>query len=230
MASGSSTGCWRWCAALGWSSTRCSTRRELPAGGSAFYGGATLPRIESDRPKPAFAAGCGPTWPVWTSCATLVGRIAGSRVVATGEKEAEARAASSRRPTSAPRSPISAAASPAAAPQPAAALAHARLVFAFPPRVPASEVRFPQRAPDLRRHPAPRGPAALVARIGLGARLWRIARGAPSASRPGHPPDLRFLRRRRAPGREDISRHYLSPAGIIAGTPPERPPRSSTHG
>ncbi len=58
------------------------------------------------------------------------------------------------------------------------ALAHARLVFAVLPRVPATEVRFPVGRPSYADIPTPRGPAELVERIEeLERELWRIASG-----------------------------------------------------
>jgi len=60
------------------------------------------------------------------------------------------------------------------------ALAHARLVFAFLPRLPETEVRFPAGRPTYADIPSPRGPAELVERIEeLERELWRIASGRP---------------------------------------------------
>ncbi len=61
-----------------------------------------------------------------------------------------------------------------------AALDHARIVFAFLPSVPESEVRFPGRRPSYADIPSPRGPAELVDRIEeLERELWRMATGVP---------------------------------------------------
>lgn len=58
------------------------------------------------------------------------------------------------------------------------ALAHARLVFAYLPRVPQAEVRFPAGRRSYADIPTPRGPAELVERIEeLERELWRIASG-----------------------------------------------------
>lgn len=58
------------------------------------------------------------------------------------------------------------------------ALAHARLVFAFMPRLPVDEVRFPGGRGTYADIPTPRGPAELVERIEeLERELWRIAIG-----------------------------------------------------
>ena len=60
------------------------------------------------------------------------------------------------------------------------ALAHARLVFAFLPRLPDAEVRFPAGRPTYADISTPRGPAELVERIEeLERELWRIASGRP---------------------------------------------------
>ena len=58
------------------------------------------------------------------------------------------------------------------------ALAHARLVFAYLPRMPQDEVRFPAGRRTYADIPTPRGPAELVERIEeLERELWRIASG-----------------------------------------------------
>jgi hypothetical protein len=61
-----------------------------------------------------------------------------------------------------------------------AALAHARLVLAFLPRLPEWDVRFPVGRPSYADIAAPRGPAELVDRIlELERQLWRAATGHP---------------------------------------------------
>ena len=63
-----------------------------------------------------------------------------------------------------------------------AALTHARLVFAFLPRVPEEAVRFRSGRRTYADIPAPRGPAELAARLEeLEAQLWRAATGRPAA-------------------------------------------------
>ena len=53
-------------------------------------------------------------------------------------------------------------------------------MFAFLPRLPSSEVRFPSGRPTYADIPTPRGPAELVQRIEeLERELWRIASGRP---------------------------------------------------
>ena len=71
-----------------------------------------------------------------------------------------------------------------------AALAHARLVLAFLPRVPEADVRFPVGRRSYADIPAPRGPAELSERIHeLERQLWRAATG-----RPAPPLDPAFRR------------------------------------
>jgi hypothetical protein len=67
-----------------------------------------------------------------------------------------------------------------------AALAHARLVLAFLPRVPEWDVRFPVGRRSYADIPAPRGPAELSDRIlELERQLWRAATGRPVPLDPG---------------------------------------------
>jgi hypothetical protein len=71
-----------------------------------------------------------------------------------------------------------------------AALAHARLVLAFMPRLPAIAVRFPAGRPTYADIATPRGPAELSDRIEeLERELWRTATG-----RPPRPTDPAFRR------------------------------------
>ncbi|HEY7590657.1 MAG TPA: hypothetical protein VH723_06670 [Candidatus Limnocylindrales bacterium] len=59
-----------------------------------------------------------------------------------------------------------------------AALAHARVVLAFMPRLPEEAVRFPAGRRTYADIPTPRGPAELSARIGeLEQQLWRAVTG-----------------------------------------------------
>jgi hypothetical protein len=61
-----------------------------------------------------------------------------------------------------------------------AALAHARLVLAFLPRLPDEAVRFPGPHRTYADIPVPRGPAELAERIDeLERELWRTATGRP---------------------------------------------------
>ena len=150
---------------------------ELPAGGSTFLAEATLPYVE------AIEAGLR-GW-VRADMAGLdelrylVGRIAESRV-GPPATEAEVEAARAEAITDRLRLAELGSRLMPADPRSLAALAHARLVFAFLPRVPESEVRFPSGRPTYADIPAPRGPAELVERIEeLERELWRIARGLP---------------------------------------------------
>ena len=149
----------------------------LPAGGSAYLADATLPHVE------AIEAGVRG----WlrsdmadlAELRYLVGRIAEGRVdqpadlaeveAARAEAERERRRVMELGPRVTPVDTRS-----------MAALGHARIVFAFLPRVPDSEVRFPGRRRTYADIPSPRGPAELVDRIEeLERALWRIATGVP---------------------------------------------------
>jgi hypothetical protein len=67
-----------------------------------------------------------------------------------------------------------------------AALAHARLVLAFLPRLPDADVRYPAGRRTYADIPAPRGPAELAGRLEeLERQLWRTATG--SRPNPGDP-------------------------------------------
>lgn len=71
-----------------------------------------------------------------------------------------------------------------------AALAHARLVLAFIPRVPEGAVRFPAGRRTYADIPTPRGPAELAERISeLERQLWMAVTG-----RPASPTDPAFRR------------------------------------
>lgn len=149
----------------------------LPVGGSAYLADATLPHVE------AIEAGVRG----WlrsdmadlAELRYLVGRIAEGRVdppADPGEVEA-ARTETDRERLRimelGPRvTPVDT--------RSLAALDHARIVFAFLPSVPESEVRFPGRRPTYADIPTPRGPAELVDRIEeLERELWRMATGVP---------------------------------------------------
>lgn len=68
-----------------------------------------------------------------------------------------------------------------------AALAHARLVLAFLPRLPDADVRYPAGRRTYADIPAPRGPAELAGRLDeLERQLWRTATGGrPNPGDPG---------------------------------------------
>jgi hypothetical protein len=96
------------------------------------------------------------------------------RTAALAEAAAEARAAGGRLADGAPAGLRLTNAEP----WHLAALQHARVVLAFIPRVPESEVRFPSGRRTYIDIPAPRGPAELAQRIGeLEAELWRTVTG-----------------------------------------------------
>ena len=134
----------------------------LPAGGSAYLAEATLPHVE------AIEAGVRG----WlrsdiadlAELRYLVGRIAEVRLdpPASGAEADAARTETERerlrvielgpRLTTIDTRSL-------------AALDHARIVFAFLPRVPESDVRYPAGRPTYADIPSPRGPAELVDRI-----------------------------------------------------------------
>jgi hypothetical protein len=91
-----------------------------------------------------------------------------------------------------------------------AALAHARLVLAFLPRLPDEAVRFPGPHRTYADIPAPRGPAELAERIDeLERELWRAATGHPD------PPSAPAFRR--TYGFFDASERLgLRPGGLSA--------------
>jgi hypothetical protein len=152
----------------------------LPVGGSAYLAESTLPHIE------AIEAGVRG----WlrsdmadlAELRYLVGRIAEARIDQPGSPaEAEAARGEAERERSrvvelGPRlTPVDT--------RSLAALGHARIVFAFLPRVPESEVRFPAGRQTYADIPTPRGPAELVGRIEeLERELWRMATGVPVRS------------------------------------------------
>jgi hypothetical protein len=118
----------------------------------------------------------------------LLGRVAGVRV-SPPRTEAERRAAVAE---AAAESTLVARDGPgsrlrSAEPWNLAALAHARLVLAFLPRVPDEEVRYPAGRRTYADIPAPRGPAELATRLEeLERQLWRTAAGrVPDPVDPG---------------------------------------------
>lgn len=149
----------------------------LPVGGSALLAEATLPHIEAI--EAGIRGWLRSDMADLAELRHLVGRIAESRVDPPGGvAEAEAARVEADRERLrvielGPRlTPVDG--------RSLAALDHARIVFAFLPRVPEGEVRFPGRRPTYADIPTPRGPAELIDRIEeLERELWRIATGAP---------------------------------------------------
>jgi hypothetical protein len=150
---------------------------ELPEGGAAFLAEATLPHVEQI--EAGFRGWLRAEMAGLDELRFLVLKLAESRV-GPPETAAEAQAAL----VEAERDRIRQAelgnqVTPADAFS-LVALAHARLVFAFLPQMPAAEVRFPAGRPSYADIPSPRGPAELVERIEeLERELWRIASGRP---------------------------------------------------
>ena len=149
---------------------------ELPAGGADFLAVATLPHVE------AIEAGVR-GWLRADMAARdelrFVVTRTGQARVGSPETPAEARAAWAEAELDLVRLGEPGAVS-RADPFALVALAHARLVFAFLPRLPAAEVRFPSARPTYADIPTPRGPAELVERIEeLERQVWQIAAGRP---------------------------------------------------
>jgi hypothetical protein len=149
---------------------------ELPVGGADFLAAATLPHVE------AIEAGLR-GW-LRADMAALdelryVITRTGQARVGPPETPAEAEAARAEAELDRVRLAELGAVS-RADPFALVALAHARLVFAFLPRLPAAEVRFPSPRPTYADIPSPRGPAELVERIEeLERQVWQIAAGRP---------------------------------------------------
>jgi hypothetical protein len=148
---------------------------QLPAGGAAYLAGATLPHVEAIEQGVrgwlrADMAGLA-------ELRYLVLRTAETRVEEPrSAAEADAAIAEARhdRLRLAPADERLTRADAFSL----VAVAHARLVFALLPRMPAAEVRFPVGRHTYADIPTPRGPAELIARIEeLERELWRIASG-----------------------------------------------------
>ncbi|MDP9482042.1 MAG: hypothetical protein M3P84_02340 [Chloroflexota bacterium] len=148
---------------------------ELPAGGSTFLAEATLPHVGAI--EAGMRGWLRADMAGLDELRYLVGRIAETRV-RPPESDAEVEAARVEAANDRIRLAELGSRLTPVDPRSLAALAHARLVFAFLPRVPESEVRFPSGRPTYADIPAPRGPAELLQRIEeLERELWRIARG-----------------------------------------------------
>jgi hypothetical protein len=164
----------------------------LPDGGASYLAEQTLPHIEGV--QAGFHGWLRSDSAGLAELQFLIRRVAALRVepprdevdraAAAAEAQAEALAAASGlgHPEPAPatlragrdRGPTL----PRADPWHLAALAHARLVFAMIPRVPADAVRFPSGRRTYSDIPTPRGPAELALRLEeLETQLWRAATG-----------------------------------------------------
>ena len=149
----------------------------LPAGGADYLADRTLPHLEGVQVGflgwlRADAAGVA-------ELRYLLGRVASARVegpaddaerrAAAAEETLERSLAARGRPASALRG---------AEPWNLAALAHARVVLAFLPKIPDEEVRYPSGRRTYADIAAPRGPAELAGRLDeLERQLWRTATG-----------------------------------------------------
>ena len=150
---------------------------ELPAGGAAFLAEATLPHVEAI--EAGFHGWVRSDMAGLDELRYLVLRLAEARIgpPATAAEAEAARVEAERERTR--QAELGSRVEPADAFS-LVALAHARLVFAFLPRLPAAEVRYPTGRPTYADIPTPRGPAELVDRIEeLERELWRIATGRP---------------------------------------------------
>jgi hypothetical protein len=158
----------------------------LPAGGADYLADRTLPHVEGVQVGfigwlRADAAGID-------ELRFLLDRVAASRVEPPID-EPERRAAAAEEAmerTLAMRSGPNPRPLRRAEPWNLAALAHARVVFAFLPRIPDEEVRYPSGRRTYADIPAPRGPAELAGRLDeLERQLWRTAAGR--TPNPGNP-------------------------------------------
>lgn len=153
-------------------------RGELPAGGADYLADRTLPHVEGVQVGflgwlRADAAGIA-------ELRFLLGRVGSARVEPAAD-EAERQAAVAEEALE--RSVALRSGRPAhplrgAEPWNLAALAHARVVLAFLPRIPDEDVRYPSGRRTYADIPAPRGPAELAGRLDeLERQLWRTATG-----------------------------------------------------
>lgn len=158
----------------------------LPEGGADYLADRTLPHVEGVQVGflgwlRADAAGIA-------ELQFLLGRVAAGRVEPALD-DAERRAAAAEEAidrTLAMRPGRTAGALRSAEPWNLAALAHARVVFAFLPRIPDEDVRYPSGRRTYADIPAPRGPAELAGRLDeLERQLWRTAVGR--TPDPGNP-------------------------------------------
>jgi len=148
---------------------------ELPVGGAAFLAEATLPHIEAI--ETGFRGWLRSEMAELDELRFLVLGVAEARV---GPPANPAEAAAARAEAERDRARLAELGGrlTRADAFPLLALAHARLAFAYLPRLPATEVRYPAGRPTYADIPAPRGPAELVLRIEeLERELWRIAAG-----------------------------------------------------
>ena len=150
----------------------------LPAGGADYLADRTLPHVEGV--QVGFLGWLRADTAGLAELRFLLGRVGAARVEPPID-EPELRAAAAEEAIE--RSLSVRAGRPArplrtAEPWNLAALAHARVVLAFLPRIPDDEVRYPSGRRTYADIPAPRGPAELAGRLDeLERQLWRTAAG-----------------------------------------------------
>jgi hypothetical protein len=159
---------------------------ELTSGGADYLADRTLPHLEGV--QAGFLGWLRSDAAGLAELRYLLGRVAGARV-GPPRTAAERRAATAE---AAVESTLVARDGPgarlrSAEPWNLAALAHARLVLAFLPRVPDADVRYPAGRRTYADIAAPRGPAELASRLEeLERQLWRTAVGrVPDPVDPG---------------------------------------------
>ncbi len=151
---------------------------ELPAGGADFLADATLPHVEAI--EAGFRGWLRAEMAGLDELRYLVLRVAEARVGPRPRTRPRRRPPGPRRSATGSGWPSSGSRLSRADPFPLLALAHARLVFAFLPRLPATRSASRPAARPTPTSPSPRGPAELVVRIEeLERELWRIASGRP---------------------------------------------------
>ena len=150
----------------------------LPAGGADYLADRTLPHLEGV--QVGFLGWLRADTAGVAELRYLLGRVASARVEGPAD-DAERRAAAAEETLE--RSLAARGARPAsslrgAEPWNLAALAHARVVLAFLPKIPDEEVRYPSGRRTYADIAAPRGPAELAGRLDeLERQLWRTATG-----------------------------------------------------
>ena len=154
---------------------------ELPVGGADYLADTTLPHLEGVE---AGFHGTLRSEHVELAELRYLLALVGSQRVTPPQTDAEREAAASEERTEADAlALLGRSARPRltrAEPWNLAALAHARLVLAFLPRLPEWDVRFPVGRRSYADIAAPRGPAELADRIlELERQLWRAATGRP---------------------------------------------------
>jgi hypothetical protein len=159
---------------------------ELPAGGADYLADRTLPHVEGV--QVGFLGWLRADTAGIAELRFLLSRVASTRVEpALDEPERRAAAAEeAMERTFALRAGRPARSLQTPEPWTLAALAHARVVLAFLPRIPDEEVRYPSGRRTYVDIAAPRGPAELAGRLDeLERQLWRTAAGR--TPDPGNP-------------------------------------------